>query len=482
MGDWGDAASMLGEGGLEGAAAEGFGAAAAGEGAAGTAAAEAAAAGEAGAATGVGAGAASSGIPSSLITAAERNAAQQLLTTGKIDPTKLVTGVATGAATGALGNEINANLPDNIDPSIAKYIAPAAIAAATGKDPLKAIEGTAAGDALNEVPGFSDLPIEAKNAAATAVMSGGDPRAIVNSLKKSAAGDIVDSVTASQANATNTPTEDQVNQSTTDFVKSLEPYKETPAPADDGTTAGINDTIQQLQGAGLTTPDNTGGIKDQSALGGEYAVDTTTPAPVNDTVQQLQDSGLVDTSSGGSAWDAATSDPNYGGQTTDVYANPVELSDGSTVYKQEDGSYIDRTGVPVTEDGTPLITTSGQDGMGAGGGGGGGGSGGPTKPVTPTVTPKPVTPTPKPTTPTPTPAPAATGGTDVNTLLALLGAMGGQQQAAAPVQDPYAHIKSYKDIFGHEFADDGVFAKTEQNTAKAATGGSVDDLLKLLGI
>jgi hypothetical protein len=58
----------------------------------------------------------------------------------------------------------------------------------------------------------------------------------------------------------------------------------------------------------------------------------------------------------------------------------------------------------------------------------------------------------------------------LNTLLALLG--GGQQAAAAPVQDPYAKIKSFQgDLFGGDISTDFL---------GAAAGGSINDLLKLL--
>jgi hypothetical protein len=91
----------------------------------------------------------------------------------------------------------------------------------------------------------------------------------------------------------------------------------------------------------------------------------------DDTSYDWYDAGSSDTGSStdATAMDAATSDSNYGGQTTDVYANPVELQDGSTVYKQPDGSYVDRTGSPVTADGTSISNTGGTNtggGMGAG--------------------------------------------------------------------------------------------------------------------
>ena len=60
----------------------------------------------------------------------------------------------------------------------------------------------------------------------------------------------------------------------------------------------------------------------------------------------------------------------------------------------------------------------------------------------------------------------------VNSLMMMLGMGGGQQVSAAPVQDPYAKIKSFKgDLFG---------AGVDTDFLGAAEGGSVDDLLKIL--
>jgi len=98
------------------------------------------------------------------------------------------------------------------------------------------------------------------------------------------------------------------------------------------------------------------------------------------------------------------------------------------------------------------------------------------------VIPKPVAPAPKPTTPAPTPAPTPTPKPTAPTptqqanqsgmlnLLSLLDQQSQPQQV--PVQDPYAKIKSFQgDLFGEDISTDFL---------GAATGGSVDDLLRLL--
>jgi len=100
------------------------------------------------------------------------------------------------------------------------------------------------------------------------------------------------------------------------------------------------------------------------------------------------------------------------------------------------------------------------------------------KPTTPT-TPKPTTPaptTPKPTTPAPTtPAPTTPVAQQQSNplgMLALLDVLGQQPQQQPAMQDPYAKIKSFQgDLFGEDISTDFL---------SAATGGSVDDLLRLL--
>ena len=110
-------------------------------------------------------------------------------------------------------------------------------------------------------------------------------------------------------------------------------------------------------------------------------------------------------------------------------------------------------------------TTTG--GGGSGGSGGGGGVKPPTPPVKPPVVPV------KPTTPvTPTTPVAPTSGTQSSDITALISALTktGQQQQNQPVQappDPYAHITQMKDIFGTDIMP-------------ASSGGSIDDLLRIL--
>jgi hypothetical protein len=57
-------------------------------------------------------------------------------------------------------------------------------------------------------------------------------------------------------------------------------------------------------------------------------------------------------------------------------------------------------------------------------------------------------------------------------MLALLDVLGQQPQQQPAMQDPYAKIKSFEgDLFGGDI---------DTNFLGAATGGSVDDLLRLL--
>jgi hypothetical protein len=97
----------------------------------------------------------------------------------------------------------------------------------------------------------------------------------------------------------------------------------------------------------------------------------------------------------------------------------------------------------------------------------------------PAVTPPAVTPpavTPPAVTP---PAENKDSGVNLSSLLALLaGAGGGSQQSSAPVQDNSADVQLMEDIFGPTLALTAPKAKTK--TAKAAQGGSVDELLQIL--
>jgi hypothetical protein len=97
-------------------------------------------------------------------------------------------------------------------------------------------------------------------------------------------------------------------------------------------------------------------------------------------------------------------------------------------------------------------------------------------PATPKAPTAPTTPN-APTTPTtPTTPSTSGGGYDMSQLMTLLGAMGGAgsgQQAAAPVQDNSADVQLMEDIFGPTLTFGA-------QPAKAAKGGSIEDLLKLL--
>lgn len=56
---------------------------------------------------------------------------------------------------------------------------------------------------------------------------------------------------------------------------------------------------------------------------------------------------------------SADTGASFSGTTFDT---PVDLADGSQVFQQADGSYVDANGTPVTADGTPIVNTSGATG------------------------------------------------------------------------------------------------------------------------
>jgi hypothetical protein len=73
--------------------------------------------------------------------------------------------------------------------------------------------------------------------------------------------------------------------------------------------------------------------------------------------------------------------------------------------------------------------------------------------------------------------PPAESGVNMGALLALLAGMGGSRQPAeAPVQENAADIQLMQDIFGPTLDLEAFASKP----AKAAQGGSIDDLLRLL--
>jgi hypothetical protein len=65
-------------------------------------------------------------------------------------------------------------------------------------------------------------------------------------------------------------------------------------------------------------------------------------------------------------------------------------------------------------------------------------------------------------------------------LMAMLGMLGGTQQAQAPVQTPGADIKSFEEQFGDLFGTELGTGAPQTQPVKAAQGGSIDELLKLL--
>jgi hypothetical protein len=67
---------------------------------------------------------------------------------------------------------------------------------------------------------------------------------------------------------------------------------------------------------------------------------------------------------------------------------------------------------------------------------------------------------------------------DMSSLLGLLGMLGGGggQAAAAPIQENSADVQLMEDIFGPTLD----FNAPKNKTAKAAQGGSVNELLQIL--
>lgn len=181
-----------------------------------------------------------------------------------------------------------------------------------------------------------------------------------------------------------------------------------------------------------------------SGLTQDLIAQATAPEFDSDALANLLPSVAPGDDGGVTAVDSAT------GKTTTTYT----ADDGSTLTVDENGDVVNVTDATntglIVEPPTPTT---------------------PTAPVPPAPSVTPLKPTSTPFAFLPGAVTTPSANPDLAALLTLLG--GGQQPVtAAPVQDPYAKIKSFQgDLFGGDISTDFL---------GAATGGSIDDLLKIL--
>jgi hypothetical protein len=249
----------------------------------------------------------------------------------------------------------------------------------------------------------------------------------------------------------------------------------TAAPADDGTTAGIEDIINVVN-----PPADTGGsLGNESDLppvdeGGSLGNESDLP-PVDQGGSLGDESDLPPTDQGGSLGDESDLPP---ATEEEPQCAPGYHWDGSMCVSDEDVTDTSTTCPEgyIFDLGSQSCVPVGATTGGAGGAGGGTKPGG-TTPKTPTTPTTPTTPK-TPTTPTIPSTGAQTGSQqmDMQSLLALLSLTGGGQQAA-PTPPPTVDIGPQLDLEAP--LEVNPFART-QTQPKMATGGSIDDLLAML--
>ena len=390
-----------------------------------------------------------------------------------------------------------------------------------------------------QIEGFTDLPVRAQNAINTIVaseMAGKDPTNAVIAEAMRAGKDAYNN--ESNAIKAGWDSYSQLQDAASLGIGTKDAYLayQQGAPANDGTTAGIQEVIDQIQ----TTPKDDGTTSDiqkvideiqqkptttedlQNIINPPVSVDTETsnlPSPDSGSLGSESDlpptdqggslgneSDLPPTDQGGSLGDESDLPPYQGGSLGDESDLPPDQGgslgdesdmppaeepqcaagyhwDGSMCVSDEDvtdtstscpdGYIFDLT----THSCVPIGETSTEDSSGKTGSGGatiGGNKPGTTP--TPTTPKTPTTPTGTPTgTPSGTPTPTSTTdstGSDINKLLAYL-AMNQRQQ---PQPTPLADIKYY-----YDFGDDLLPTKPENNQSKNPTfgffdGGEVDDV------
>jgi len=266
-----------------------------------------------------------------------------------------------------------------------------------------------------------------------------------------------------------------VNQGAVDKVSDNEFYDSIGIKPDTvkDTAPASNDVVDQLVNSGVQETPPT--LEDIATIGGQPV----TVSPGEEVIPELEDTTPVYTEP---TWTPPTGLPpantptgidnegaDLGGGTEfnrdqfyrDIGIDPASMKDEPPMSQEDIDAIIRGENVPVhTANGTVNIS---------------GGKVVIPKPVAPAPAPKPATPAPTPA-PAPTPKPTAptpTQQANQSSMLNLLSLLDQQpQQQQTPVQDPYAKIKSFQgDLFGGDISTDFV---------SAATGGSVDDLLRLL--
>jgi len=398
----------------------------------------------------------------------------------------------------AASSFVDAGMDKALAESAGKVVAGAGLSAAQGKDPLQALidGGLSAGTAAvtRDIPGFTELPAAAQraiNSVVAAELTGKDPsQALVNSAISAGTSALRSAMASAEPAPELAPELAPEPEPTLEEILSP-PTDEPPVEAEPGFEAWQPPTDEPEQEPTLEE------ILNPTAPEPEPTPEAPTEAPPSfqgpmgpldeATTQRFQDEfgkylgyleageppppeyGIQDMGITQENWDT------YSQRMLDMDAKGELPSQwkpgegGAFTYTDDDGSTI-----TIGADGEVVGYTEAPPGA----------LPGEQPPAPAPTTPAPTTPapaTPVPTTPvTPaptTPAPSQNTGVDMATLLALIGGMGTpSQQAPAPVQENSADVQLMQDIFGPTL---GITAPTTK-TAKAAHGGSVDELLQLL--
>ena len=301
------------------------------------------------------------------------------------------------------------------------------------------------GAIIGNIPGFEGLDKGTQTAVTKAIsntLRTGklDPASLAQAAFKAG--------TSAMANATNTPTEAEFNAANTEFLKTLEPYLSTDP------TAGKDHLIKVLTDAGMTPEEaatvDYGPRGDLSMYANQdIKVD---PSQWDSYTKNLQ--GIIDNGGYTSQWQTVGTD------------RIMIQDDGTAIATNENGDPYSLTKAEVDQMVNNGILNTAESGYVAATGGTGNNPGG-TKNQPP----------PPPAGGTKPPAPTAGSPTAGTSSSPTVSRFGLDPLDVLRMKNDVAHIKSFKELFGHDFSvaeqTPASSAQDQTDVVEAATGGQV---------
>lgn len=392
------------------------------------------------------------------------------------DVQDIITNTALATAGSAIGSDVNkavdTSLSDlgkagDVAGNVAGRAAAGYVASGGNADPMALLQSGAIGEGVgaiaSQVPGYDSLSPSAKQSvirAITSTVQGKDPTsALINAALK-VGKDAADSA----------PQDDGTTAGIQDVIDQIQK-----APQDDGTTAGIQEIIDQTQ-TGAVDDGTTAGIQDVIDQTQTGAMDDGTTAGIQDVIDQMQEVAMDDGTTAG-IQDIIDQTQNEAADdgTTEGIQDTINQINQDDFYKQigiDPGTLTDQA--PLTQkEIDSIINGEAYQPEQAGGsqtaGTGTGASTGTTGAGTTSIS----TGGQK----------AAVQGLDMASLIAALGLGGVQSQAQAPQPIPVVGESAGFDfsqpldtsLFGH--AAQQKKSQNQTGTTKISTGGYLDDLL-----